>query len=100
MQHFLKPFSRTAWARIIPPKLFDQLFVAVYSAVAAFDVRFGREACGVCSSAQKKRRRRTVWFAYGTPPSDLPSYAITPKNGPHRCPNDTDGPAVVPEKLR
>ena len=44
MQHFLKPFSRTAGARIIAPQLFEQFFVTMHDAQAAFDLTFGREA--------------------------------------------------------
>jgi hypothetical protein len=44
MQHFLKPFTRTAWAGVVTSQLFEQFFIAVNDAVAAFDLRFGGEA--------------------------------------------------------
>jgi hypothetical protein len=44
MQHFLKPFSGTAGAGIIASQLFEQFFVAMHDAQAAFDQGFGGEA--------------------------------------------------------
>jgi hypothetical protein len=44
MQHFLKPFSRTAGAGIVASQLFEQFFVTMYDAQATFDLGFGGEA--------------------------------------------------------
>ena len=44
MQHFLKPATGAAGARIVAAELFGQLFIAVNDAPAAFDLRFRREA--------------------------------------------------------
>ena len=64
MQHFLKPASRAADARIVSAELFDQLFVAVDDAVAALDVRLGRITGAAFARARKSweagRSRRRV----------------------------------------
>jgi len=64
MQQFLKPFSGTAWTRIIPTQLFDQLFVAVDDAVAALDVRFGGETLAPFAHRLKKSARRRSRLVY------------------------------------
>jgi hypothetical protein len=67
MQQCLKPFSGTAWTRIIPTQLFDQLFVAVYDAVATLDVRFGGETLAAFAHRFKRsarRRTRIVCVVY------------------------------------
>jgi hypothetical protein len=50
MQHFLKPATGTAWAKIIASQFLGQIFVAVNDAHPAFDFRFRREAAAALAS--------------------------------------------------
>jgi hypothetical protein len=50
----LEPLAGTAGARVFPPQLFDQLFVAMDKTVPTFDGGFTVESpSGACSSIQK-----------------------------------------------
>jgi hypothetical protein len=63
MQHFLKPASGAADARIVAAELFEQLFVAVHDPVAALDARLGRIAGAPFARARKSwavRRSRVA----------------------------------------
>jgi hypothetical protein len=53
MRHFLKPASRAADTAIVAAELFDELFVAVHDAVAALDVRLGRESRAAFARGRK-----------------------------------------------
>jgi len=44
MQQFLKSARGAAWAKIIAPEFFRELFIAVNNSVATFYPRFGRES--------------------------------------------------------
>jgi hypothetical protein len=53
MQQFLKPAAGAADAAIVAAELLDELFVAVYDAVAALDVRFGGESVTAFAGPRK-----------------------------------------------
>jgi hypothetical protein len=66
MQQFLKPTTRTAGTGIIATEFFEQLFVAVNDADAAFDVGFRRESPSTFagSFAEKRIRQHSLFLAY------------------------------------
>jgi hypothetical protein len=53
-QHCLKAATGAARARIVAPKLLVQFFVAMYDALAALDVRFGREPLAPLTGALER----------------------------------------------
>jgi len=55
MQHFLKPFIRSARAGIVSAELFEKLFIGVDDALAAFDVCSGRVTPAPFAGALKSR---------------------------------------------
>jgi hypothetical protein len=60
MQHFLKAFVRSAWARIVSAELFDQLFVSMDDANAALYMRFRRESAATFTRALESRADRRI----------------------------------------
>jgi hypothetical protein len=71
MQQVLKAFVRPARAWVVAAELFDELFVSVDNAHAAFHVRLGREASSALTgSLESKAGRdgghvRCVWDTSG-----------------------------------
>jgi hypothetical protein len=58
MQQFLKPTIRTAGTGIVTTEFFEQFFVAVNDADAAFDVGFRRESPSAFAASFAEKRIR------------------------------------------
>jgi hypothetical protein len=55
MQHFLKSAHRAAWAKVLPPELFEKFDIAMYESGAALHPGFGGE--GITAFAHRFKRR-------------------------------------------
>jgi len=64
MQHRLKPSPRAAWAEILSPEFFDELFVAVKYSEAAFHIRFGWESASPLAAGFKRNSVSLVSFCF------------------------------------
>ena len=62
MQHFLKPTTGVARARVVAAKFFGEFLIAVYDPETALHVRLGRESFAALANALE---RRTGWCCFG-----------------------------------
>jgi hypothetical protein len=81
MQHFLKAFVRTAGARIVAPKLFDEFFVAMNDPDATLHVGFGREASATLTRALESRVDLSRRYAWDTSESMSSGEAVESSTG-------------------
>ena len=74
MQQFLKPAAGVAWARVVTAELFEEFFIPVHYAMAAFDPGFRRESLPTLTRCLETRTGRGAWawFSWHTSSLQMP----------------------------